>query len=95
MIHVIHVICFILLIAVALFAFIPRIRPTDVDLVAAAIALIGIAYTASLALARHALLLAFCAGSLLLTSCGVTVRTPYGDVSYDQPVKYDGKTALR
>ena len=30
-----------------------------------------------------------------LTSCGVTVRTPYGDVSYDQPVKYDGKTALR
>ena len=51
MIHVIHVICFILLIVVALFAFIPRFRPTGIDLVAAAVALIGIAYTAGLALA--------------------------------------------
>ena len=32
----------------------------------------------------------------LLTGCGVTAHTPYGDFRYDQPARVsDGKTTLR
>ena len=40
--------------------------------------------------------LVFFVAACLLSGCGVTARTPYGDFSYDQPAKVsDGKTMLR
>lgn len=94
MLHTIHIICFILLVVVAVFAFVSRLRPTGADLTAAAVALIGIAYTAALALARVALVFL-----LFLTGC--TVSGYYEDkqgTKYGGTVtvpKDDGKTALR
>ena len=99
MIHAIHIICFVALIALALFAFIPKIRPEGIDLTAAALAVIGIAYTAGLALARVFVLLIVC--TFLLTGCKISEasveynhREQAARVGVKFPV-YDGKTALR